>query len=66
MSKENKSFVTANIESKFHKELKSDAERNNLSITEQIRDYRDHMIALEEKVSNLMSENKMLKERSNN
>ena len=59
-------YISAGIESDLHTQITKEAARNKQSFSAQIREYRDHVIALEEKVSNLMSENKMLKERSNN
>jgi len=59
-------YISAGIESDLHKEITKEAARNKQSFSAQIREYRDHVVALEEKVSNLMSENKMLKEKSKN
>jgi len=61
-----KAFIQTGIESDLHGQIAKEAKRNKQSFSAQIREYRDHVVALEEQVSNLMSENKMLKERSNN
>jgi len=62
----NKSYINAGIESELHRQIKEEAARNKQSFSAQIREYKDHVVALEEKVSDLISENKMLKERSKN
>ncbi len=59
-------YISAGIEADLHAQITKEAARNKQSFSAQIREYRDHVIALEEQVSNLMSENKALKERSNN
>jgi len=59
-------YTSAGIESDLHKEITREAARNKKSFSAQIREYRDQVVALEEKVSELISENKMLKERSMN
>jgi len=66
MTKQNTGFTTAHMDVKLHSEIRKEADKNKKSFSEQVREYRDHVIVLEEQVSNLMSENKMLKERSKN
>jgi len=59
-------YISAGIESDLHAQITKEAARNKQSFSAQIREYRDHVVELEEKVNTLMSENKMLKERSMN
>jgi len=56
-----KSFTQTGIESDLHEQITKEAARHKQSFSAQIREYRDHVVALEEKVSNLMSENKKWK-----
>jgi len=67
------SYTTAGIEADLHAQITKEAARNKQSFSAQIREYRDHVISLEEQVSNLLIANKTkdneikaLKERSKN
>jgi len=71
--KEPAGYTTANINSDLHRQIREEAARKKQSFSAQVQEYRDHAIALEEQVSNLLISNKtkdneikVLKERSKN
>jgi len=63
-------YTSAGIESDLHAQITKEAARNKQSFSAQIREYKDHVIELEEEVSDLQIELKALKdtikERRNN
>jgi len=56
------SYTTAGIEADLHKEITTEAARNKRSFSAQIREYKDHVIELEEEVNDLQIEMKALRE----
>lgn len=50
------SYTRANIESDLHEQITKEAARNKLTLTAQIREYRDKSIVLEQTVDELREE----------
>jgi len=60
MTKQNTGFTTAHMDAKLHHEIKKEAARNGKTFSEQIREYKDKSIKLEEQVDELRAEIKKI------